>query len=203
MNARCGSSGVHPGGVFSLSARLSILSGLLASFFVISGGCAIIPHRHPSTPVINEVGPEAEVDSLASITMGPPDSLARVVVEPSMPSRPRSPRSGSVPSTPVQEPPSQLASPPPEDEPGPSISVEMPNSDRERFEASYRTDIELVDRAIRRFSEDQLPQGDMDKLQTAKGLVSQSNAAFEQQDLQAAANLAHKARVLVEEIASH
>lgn len=79
----------------------------------------------------------------------------------------------------------------------------MPNSDRERFEASYRTDIELVDRAIRRFSEDQLPQGDMDKLQTAKGLVSQSNAAFEQQDLQAAANLAHKARVLVEEIASH
>lgn len=79
----------------------------------------------------------------------------------------------------------------------------MSDSDRERFETSYRADIESVGRAIRRFSENRLPQEDMDKLQTAKGLVSQSNAAFEQQDLQAAANLAHKARVLVEEIASH
>jgi DNA-binding XRE family transcriptional regulator len=83
----------------------------------------------------------------------------------------------------------------------PAVSVDLPNSARQQLEAKARSDIAWADSAAKIQATRQLAGHDRDKLETAIGLTQQAREAMERGDLPAAANLAYKARLLIEEVA--
>jgi hypothetical protein len=83
----------------------------------------------------------------------------------------------------------------------PAVSVDLPASARARLEAEARRNMAAADSLAADLGRHHLPAHDREKLDTAHGLVRQAREALRRGDLQAAANLAHKARLLAAEVA--
>jgi hypothetical protein len=83
----------------------------------------------------------------------------------------------------------------------PALSVDMPALAQEQLEIQARANSAWADSTATVQARRALAPSDRDKLETAFGLSKQSREAMERGDLQAAANLAYKARLLVEEVA--
>ena len=84
--------------------------------------------------------------------------------------------------------------------PPPTISLAIPEAQRIRLDNAYRATSPRPTRCGARSNRGSTrPQG-KEKLQTAGDLLVQARAAMEAQNLEAAANLAHKARLLAQEL---
>lgn len=82
----------------------------------------------------------------------------------------------------------------------PTISLAIPEAQRIRLTNAFRIDAGAAD-SLRAVLEPQVKSvSGKEKLQTAADLLVQARAAMEAQNLEAAANLAHKARLLVQEL---
>jgi hypothetical protein len=120
------------------------------------------------------------------------------------PARPRAPKRSSETaadsSAEVVAPADTISAAPATDVP--ALSVDLPASDRSKLEGEARANAAWADSTARVLTlRPQLDGRDRDKLETAFGLVTQSREALDRGDVQAAANLAYKAKLLVEEVA--
>jgi hypothetical protein len=84
---------------------------------------------------------------------------------------------------------------------GPGVSLELPVQDRRKLEFIARNDMAVADSLVQITALRTLPASERDKLETSLGLIKQGRDALTREDLQAAANLAYKARLLAEEVA--
>jgi hypothetical protein len=82
-----------------------------------------------------------------------------------------------------------------------ALSVGLPAPDRGPLELQARSDIGWADSTVAIQRSRMLAGRDRDKLETASGLAKQAREALERGDIPAAANLAYKARLLIEEVA--
>ncbi len=95
---------------------------------------------------------------------------------------------------------SRYSSPSPS--PPPSVSIAMPEEQRARLERLTRAELGMADRITTEIAPRLKSDADLEKLQTVKGLIEQSHAALDRDDIQSAANLAHKAKLLATELLS-
>jgi len=82
----------------------------------------------------------------------------------------------------------------------PAVAVELPARELSRMAARARFDLAWADSVAQRAALRPLPARDRDKLETALGLIRQGREALHRDDIQAAANLGYKARLLVQEV---
>jgi hypothetical protein len=177
-------------------------------------GCSVLPRGGPDPdpgepPTAPQVPAIAAADSIPPTT--PADSLAATddttgeatgdaeagsaATEPraagSAPAEDRGPVPRETPTAP--EPPAELEVVAP-------VQVELSAEERVALAAEARKDLELAEQALR--SGDAEPTSDerREKLDTIRNLIDSAKAAYTE-DLRAAATLAHKARLLAEELA--
>ncbi len=84
--------------------------------------------------------------------------------------------------------------------PPPTISVAIPEPERLRLAGTYLLDAAAADSLRKELAPRLTTVQAKEKLQTAADLLAQARAAAEAENVEAAANLAHKARLLVEEL---
>lgn len=135
-------------------------------------------------------------DSLASFTVGPPDSLAPPAgTSDSAPRRTR--RKGMEPArpTPPEETPPQITEGTGEP---PSVSVALPEGEKLQLYTAAVGDIAQTEGVLGGLELKALAEKDRQTVDAIMGLLTQARAALQQDDNQAAADLARKARLLAE-----
>ncbi len=143
-------------------------------------GAPVIPP--PAVEIQPEISPpepaKPHVESAARPAALPDSATARTAEEPEQP---------------ALEPPPAL----------PSVSIAMPEEQRARLERLTRAELAMADRITTEIAPRLKADADLEKLATVKGLIEQTNAALDRSDIQSAANLAHKAKLLATELLSH
>jgi hypothetical protein len=188
--------------------------GIIVVLLVLNGGCGVVrvlyapqftEHKSITLTVRRDTTMVVAADTVAATTLPVDIGTAPVIGIPSRPpaGAPASPRAASD---------SIVESPPPEQTPGqpeiapaeapPSISVALPEEQRDRLERIARAEIAMAESIIDRIAPRLTADKDREKLQTVRGLVEQTHAALDREDNQAAANLAHKAKLLATELLS-
>jgi hypothetical protein len=168
-------------------------------------GCSLLPGRgaqpDPGEPPLAEGAPAdttsiAAADSTAETAQAVLTDAEPVLVEEPAPSSDPEP----LPAGPAPDPPSEpvVAQVEPA-EPSAPVQVELSAEERLSLATEARKDLELAEQALR--SEDPDPPGAerREKLDTIRNLIDSAKAAYSE-DLRAAATLAHKARLLAEEL---
>ncbi|MGQ0721276.1 MAG: hypothetical protein ACT4PE_06840 [Candidatus Eiseniibacteriota bacterium] len=168
-------------------------------------GCSLMPggsaEPDPGEPPLTETVP-ADTTSIAAadstVDAAQPvltDAEPVPVEEPAPASDPE-----PVPAVPAPDPPAErvVAEAGPA-EPLAPVQVELSAEERLSLATEARKDLELAEQALR--SEDPDPPGAerREKLDTIRNLIDSAKAAYSE-DLRAAATLAHKARLLAEEL---
>jgi hypothetical protein len=166
---------------------------------LVAGGCSIASRGKGTRPT--EPGSRAVIeplDSLASFTVGPPDSLAQPAgASNSIPQRTGQKRKGVEPvrpSTPEEAPPQTTegtAEPP-------SVSVALPEGERMQLYTAAVGDIAQTEGVLGALEIKNLTEKERQTVDAITGLLTQARAALQQDDNQAAADLARKARLLAE-----
>ncbi len=87
--------------------------------------------------------------------------------------------------------------------PRPALSIDLPESERARLETKALQDLEACESIVSRLGGRNLTTESDEKLRTVRGLLLQAHSALRRRDLSAAANLAHKAKLLAMEIQPH
>jgi hypothetical protein len=82
----------------------------------------------------------------------------------------------------------------------PAVSVDLPPQELNRLVSAARANLAWADSVAKDGALRPLPARERDKLETALGLVKQGEDALQRGDIRGAANLAYKARLLVEEV---
>jgi hypothetical protein len=117
----------------------------------------------------------------------------------------RATRDAAAGGTPATAPPDTedlaVGSSRPPERTNPEVSVDLPAPDRFKLRNTALADIAVADSLVRTSALRPMPGRERDKLETALGLTRQARDAIERGDLQAAANLAYKARLLAAEVA--
>jgi hypothetical protein len=189
----------------TMSRKIGSLLSLSLAFLL--GGCAALPqfgHPEPTAPPLIE---PAARDTLR-VEVPDPDTW------------PIAEENKSVPETPpVQTPPKPRTSvPSPEDNPAvtdvtatetdvpkevpPAITVSPPKVELEQLETDVLSDIGEASRLVQGIDPGGLPEAGQDQLGTIHSMISQAREALAKQDVQAAAGLARKARLLAVELTS-
>ena len=156
-----------------LSGRRILVA--LALLAVVAAGCSFAPAA-PSHP---DEGPAAEPEATAT-EPAPPEP---VPIEPP-------------PPVPVASEPKPTA---PAEE-SHEVSVEIDDEQRATLTSSAARDLEEAERAIRSARARPLSAAGREKVATIEGLVAAARDATKNGDLPAAAALAHKARLLAQEL---
>jgi hypothetical protein len=138
-------------------------------------------------------------DSLASFTVGPPDSLAQPIeTMDAMPQRTNGTRRKTLeptrPSSTEEAPPKStevLTEPP-------SVSVALPEEQRLQLRTAALGDITQTKTILSGLKPNALTDKERQTVDAITGLVEQALGALLQDDTQAAADLAHKARLLAD-----
>jgi hypothetical protein len=164
------------------------------------GGCgghhAVAPS--PEAPVIGPPMAAAPAESLAA----PADST-RAQVPPADPSTPPTKPAPEAKTPPTQTP----AQPPPVTPPGPEqkmspeqeVGVKIDEGKKADLAAQTRKDLEEAERLVGAVDASTLGLTAQEKVATVKSLIASSRAAYDT-DVEAAAALAHKARLLAGEL---
>ena len=76
----------------------------------------------------------------------------------------------------------------------------LPEGKRRELRRTALADLAAVNSMVAATEELILTEAESEKLQTIRGLIELAQAALEREDIQAVANLAHKARLLGEEL---
>jgi hypothetical protein len=180
----------------------------MAILLVITAGCALRLPWGPSRPIGPRVTAQ-EPDSTSLYTDVPYDSLKRLLDEvtrkaslpryrrPTPPSepgtKPEAADTLSAPDTLAVVSPDTLTT-------SPTVSVALPESRRRELRRTALSDLAAVNSMVAVTEQRILTEEENQKLQTIRGLIEQAQAALEREDIQAVANLAHKARLLGEEL---
>jgi hypothetical protein len=140
------------------------------------------------------------VDSVSVFSVGPPDSLALPVPEVGsdasssngerkrVPGRHREitpPESSSTESVPTELP---------------SVSVALPEEERLQLRSAALADITAADIALSGLGPRALTEEEKQTVETIRGLMDQARHALSGEDIQAAADLARKARLLADKL---
>jgi hypothetical protein len=134
----------------------------------------------------------------------PPEMVTPVPVAPSDTSRSApgpATDPGTAPTGTSAEPGALTPPDPTGDGEAPSVSVDLPVLDRTKLKNTALSDMAEADSLVRSAALRVLPARERDKLETALGLTRQARDAATRGDLQAAANLAYKAKLLAAEVA--
>ncbi|MBD3302104.1 MAG: hypothetical protein GF346_06635 [Candidatus Eisenbacteria bacterium] len=140
--------------------------------------------------------------------VGPPDSVFRSarpapVEPPPPPPRRDPPPKRRTPSPPVAESePDTIAALPDSTPMSPPISIDLPDERRVELWRSTLRDLATATSLLDRIPDPPRTDQEAVKVQTLRGLVTQARTALDRKDLTAAASLAHKARLLAEQLAS-
>jgi hypothetical protein len=178
------------------------LSILLLTAILPSGGCAPsrlgLPWNHSDPDLAAMAGDSAAYfpDTTAVADSHYPLDYAQettTIVEPAHVRREPPPPAVVTPAEP-DAPPGETSTPPP------TISVAIPEPERTRLADAFRLDVAVADSLRTELSYRVTSAQGKEKLQTAADLLTQARAAMEAQNVEAAANLAHKARLLVQEL---
>jgi hypothetical protein len=84
--------------------------------------------------------------------------------------------------------------------PTPEVSVDLTAEERERLNAESAQDIASARQIIETIDRQRLSADELDKLRIVEGMIHSADEAHRTEDLQAAAGLARKARLLAEEL---
>jgi hypothetical protein len=163
------------------------------------GGVEPDPGEPPATP---EAPAIAAADSMPELTPAEAAADASVGAEPSQApaeteSRPPEPQSEpaavrpATPAPPAEPEPLEAVAP---------VQVELSAEERVALAAEARKDLELAEQALRSGDAEPTSAEWREKLDTIRNLIDSAKAAYTE-DLRAAATLAHKARLLAEELA--
>ncbi len=82
----------------------------------------------------------------------------------------------------------------------PSVSVALAPAEKAKLTATTRFEMAEADSIVVKVGPRLYREKDREKLQTVQGLIDQARSALDREDVRAAANLAHKARVLALEL---
>lgn len=104
--------------------------------------------------------------------------------------------SKTLPPETLEEPSITLAPSPP------AVSIALPEEKRERLERLARAEMGIAERITTQIEPRLTSDKDQEKLKTVRGLIEQTHAALDRDDIQSAANLAHKAKLLATELLS-
>lgn len=85
----------------------------------------------------------------------------------------------------------------------PAVSIALPEEQRERLERLARAEMGIAERITTQIGPRLTSGRDIEKLRTVLGLIEQTHAALDREDIQSAANLAHKAKLLATELLAH
>jgi hypothetical protein len=180
-----------------------------------SGGCSVMrvlyaPELTEHKSITLTVKRDTSTVAVAGAPAIPP---AEVEVRPELsapePAKPRvesAPRPVALPDSSTartEEVPEQPTFEPEPEPAPPSVSIAMPEEQRARLERLTRAELGMADRITTEIAPRLKADADLEKLRTVKGLIEQSHAALDRDDIQSAANLAHKAKLLATELLSH
>lgn len=183
--------------------------------FLVIVGCALRvpfgPRRPIGPPVTTYQG-----DSTAVVTDVPYDSLARLLEQitkdatADFESRPSRVPAVAEPETLIIEGPDPLAAAEAESLAvadsivtpviAPTVSVDLPEAQRQELKDAAVSEIAETNSLLIEVEERTTTEEEKEKLHTIRSLIEQAEAALEREDIQAAANLAHKAKLLAEEL---
>lgn len=180
----------------------------MAILLFITTGCVLRLPWGPNRPI----GPGVtayEPDSTRLYTDVPYDSLQRLLEEVTRsasipryrhpPTRPGQDTKPAVIDT--TEAPDTLAIASPDTlTVSPTVSVDLPEERRRQLRRTALADLAAVNSMVAATEQRMLTEAEDEKLQTIRGLIEQAQAALNRKDIQAVANLAHKARLLGEEL---
>lgn len=176
----------------------------LAVGILIASGCArmraALPWSHTEIDLSSMAADTAayfpDTSAVASIPFVPetPADTTAVVVRPVRERREPPPPPPVVVTTPPDTAAVEPQTPPP------TISVAIPERQRIRLESAYRADVAAADSLRSEIATRVTTTQGKEKLLTVGDLLIQARAAMEAQNLEAAANLAHKARLLAQEL---
>ena len=83
-----------------------------------------------------------------------------------------------------------------------AVSVDLSDAERLRLATEAERDIKEAERLIGAIRRDRLGADGLERLRTVEGLIGQARAASRGTDVEGAARVAHKARLLATELAS-
>jgi hypothetical protein len=175
-----------------------------------NGGCSIVrvlyapqltEHKSITLTVRRDTSMVAVADTVVKLT--PPVEVP-VAAPSGTATKPRienpahaaaTPDTTSVPPTETIEQPATIAAPAP-----PSVSIALPAAQRQRLERLTRAEMGMAESITTQIAPRLTTSADQEKLRTVQGLIEQTHAALDRDDIQAAANLAHKAKLLATEL---
>lgn len=192
------------------SAGSRIAFGCLAVAFL--SGCALSPRLGPP-PLAGpptDLMRTAEPDTLVAPASAPSSTSTSASAPTASNPRTRAPRAtlpkartatDSTTVTAVGAPADSVSAAPIEATlPRPALSIDLPESERARLETKALQDLEACESIVSRLGGRYLATEGEEKLRTVRGLLLQAHSALRRRDLSAAANLAHKAKLLAMEI---
>lgn len=178
---------------------------LVVTLLLMGTGCAVIPQF--GTPDI--VGPPVPTADTTRVEIPDPDTWDKVEQKPEVTPRktPKKEPARTVENTPPATEdlvPVDQALPkvPTENETTPGLTVLPPSDELERIETETISGIAEAKQLLESVDSGKLGTDDHDKYLTIRGLIEQADRAYERQDLDAAARLAKKARLLAAELTS-
>ncbi len=177
------------------------LAGFLVAGSLLAGSNSCNSFERGHAP--KRIGPPIvfyETDTSMVEMAGPPDSIATDARE--------VPRGKATPiSRPPIQPPVDVAdstqvevSPDSLDKPAPSVSIDLSDKERRSLLRVARDDLAVAMARVESAARRSRTPGEGKELETVRGLIEQAQAALDREDLQAAANLAEKARILGEKL---
>ena len=201
------------GGRWRRTWVLGIRAASAAILLLASGGCSIVrvlyapqftEHKSITLTVRRDTTMVGAVDAMATQAPQPEVQVEAPAEEPVKPRPEASPHPAASPdttATPRRETPEQ---PSLEPTPAPpSVSIALPEAQRERLERLTRAEMGMAERITTQIASRLKSDADLEKLKTVLGLIEQTHAALDRDDIQSAANLAHKAKLLATELLSH
>lgn len=171
-----------------------------AGFLVLAAGCGALPQFGeppligPPDYLIARLEPVG-IDSTATLVI--PDDVAHPP--------PRRARAPETTTSPVAESPPdstqvELTEPVPGSTSG--LSIELSELERARISTAALQDLDATEDLLYTMNNRTFSGPDAEKLRTVHGLITQARTALDTDDLQAAANLARKARLLAVELSN-
>lgn len=174
----------------------------VCSLLLFMGGCGIIVRKPAPSPV----EPPQEIhttffDSVAVFTIGPPDSLALPDTQADRnPPRANGGRRRGSDRTRQPSIAESTATTPGGPAELPSVSVALPEEERMQLRNAALADITQADIVLSGLSRRSLTQEEKRSVDTIRGLMDQARDALVKEDIQAAADLARKARLLADKL---
>lgn len=184
--------GSNPSFVFLLS--LLLLPGFLA-------GCSLFRHEtKPTVDVEAPASPDKKVPTPSPKSGAPERKKTAATTRPATPAA--KPTVTAPTNNPIAAPVDSVTAPPDAPAPRSTVSAVLTAEQRSILEVQYRTDVERTNQALDSLKGRILTVAEAEQRTSAERFLTESQAAFDLDNLPRAASLVEKARVIAEELKS-